>query len=151
MNIIEQNKEKIKGVLTGFDRLVINGYNRQLNNYRQFLFYLIQNNCQLKDFKPFAEEHTSSLCNHIDSLVKELNRPTHYVQSSKVNKDEIARNFYKQSPIDEGLVCCISSMEVCDTMTVKGNKQSQKLEVMRRPTKCKYYYLYMIVDDFGWM
>ena len=47
MNIIEQNNEKIKGQLSGFDRIIINGFNRQLNNYRQFLFYLIQNNSDL--------------------------------------------------------------------------------------------------------
>ena len=151
MNIIDKYNENIKGELTGFDRIIINGYNRQLNNKRQFLFYLIQNNCQLKDFKPFAEEHTKSLCNHIDKIVKDENRPTYYVQSSKVNKDEIARNLYKENPIDKGLVCAISTMEVCDTMTVKGNKKTQLLEIVRKSTKCKYYYLYMIDEDFGWM
>lgn len=77
--------------LSGFDRIIINGFSR-LNNNRQFLFYLIQNNCDLKDFKPFAEKHTKSLCTHIDNIVKEENRPMYYVQSPKVNKDEIARN-----------------------------------------------------------
>ena len=151
MNIIDKYEEKIKGQLSGFDRVIINGFNRQLNNYRQFLFYLIQCNCQLKDFKQFAEEHTKSLCDHINKIVSDENRPTYYVQSSKVNKDEIARNLYKDYPIDKGLVCAISTMEVCDTMTVKGNKKTQKLEVTRRPTKCKYYYLYMIDEEFGWM
>ena len=151
MNILEQNKDKIKGVLTGFDRIIINGFNRQLNNNRQFLFYLIQNNCKLKDFKDFAEEHTKSLCEHIDKIVSDENRPTYYIQSSKINKDEIARNLFNENPIDNGLVCAISTMEVCDTMTVKGNKKSQKLEITRRTTKCKYYYLYMIDETFGWM
>ena len=151
MNIIEKYNEKIKGQLSGFDRIIINGFSRQLNNKRQFLFYLIQNNCQLKDFKDFAEEHTKSLCNHIDKIVKDENRPTYYVQSPKVNKDEIARGLLQDNPIDKGLVCAISTMELCDTMTVKGNKETKKLEVTRRPTKCKYYYLYMIDDDFGWM
>ncbi len=151
MNIIEKFNEKIKGQLTGFDRIIINGFNRQLNNNRQFLFYLIQNNCQLKNFKQFAEEHTNTLCEHIDKIVNDENRPTYYIQSSKVNKDEIARNLYKEFPIDKGLVCAISTMEVCDTMTVKGNKKTKQLEITRRPTKCKYYYLYMIDEEFGWM
>ena len=116
MNIIEKYSEKIKGQLTGFDRIIINGFNRQLNNSRQFLFYLIQNNCQLKDFKQFAEEYTKTLCEHIDKIVSDEHRPTYYVQSSKFNKDEIARNLYKEYPIDKGLVCAISTMEVCDTM-----------------------------------
>ncbi len=151
MNILEQYKEKIKGVLTGFDRIVINGFNRQLNNNRQFLFYMIQNKCKLVNFNSFAEEHTKSLCEHIENIVKDENRPMKYIVSSKVSKEEIARNLYNESPVDSGLVCAISSMEVCDTMTVRGNKKTEKLEVTRRSTKCKYYYLYMIDDDFGWM
>lgn len=151
MNIIEKYEEKIKGQLSGFDRIIINGYQRQLNNSRQFLFYMIENNCKLVDFNKFAEEHTKSLCDYIDNLIETQNRPREYVMSSHVNKDEIARKLYAESPVDYGLVCAISSMEVCDTMTVKGNKQTQKLEVVRRKTKCKYYYLYMIDEDFGWM
>lgn len=151
MNIIDKYNDKIKGILTGFDRIIINGYSRQLNNCRQFLYYMIQNNCKLVDFNKFAGEHTNTLCTHIDEIVKKENRPTEFIMSSKVNKDEIARRLFNEYPIDEGLVCSISSMEVCDTMTVKGNKKSQKLEVTRRSTKCKYYYLYMIDKDFGWM
>ena len=151
MNIIEQNKEKIKGVLTGFDRIIINGHSRQLNNCNQFLFYMIQNDCKLVDFDKFAEEHTKSLCNHIDNIVKNEERPSYFINSSKVSKDEIARKLFADSPVEEGLVCCISALEVCDTMTVKGNKQTEKLEITRRSTKCKYYYLYMMDKDFGWM
>lgn len=151
MNIIEKYNEKIKGVLTGFDRIIINGHSRQLNNCRQFLYYMIQNNCNLVDFNKFAEEHTSFLCTHIEKIVKEQNRPIEFIMSSKVSKDEIARKIFNDNPIEEGLVCCISAMEVCDTMTVKGNKKTEKLEVTRRSTKCKYYYLYMIDKDFGWM
>lgn len=151
MNIIEKYNDKIKGILTGFDRIIINGYSRQLNNCRQFLFYMIQNDCKLVDFNTFAEEHTKSLCNHIDSLAKEQNRPTEFIMSSKVNKDEIARKLFNESPVQEGLVCSISAMEVCDTMTVKGDKKTKLLGVTRRPTKCKYYYLYMIDKYFGWM
>ena len=123
MNIIEKYSDKIKGILSGFDRIVINGYSRQLNNCRQFLYYMIQNDCNLVDFHKFAEEHTNSLCDHIETLVSLQNRPREFVMSSNVSKDEIARKLFQESPVEEGLVCCISSMEVCNTMTVKGNKK----------------------------
>lgn len=70
MNIIEKYSEKIRGILTGFDRIIINGYSRQLNNCHQFLYYLIQNNCNLVDFNKFAEEHTSSLILILKNLLK---------------------------------------------------------------------------------
>ena len=54
MNIIEQNKEKINGILETFDRMIINGYSLNLCNYRHFLYYLIQNDVKLVDFDKFA-------------------------------------------------------------------------------------------------
>ena len=66
MNIIEQNKEKINGILETFDRMIINGYLLNLCNYIHFLFYLIENNIKLVDFDKFALKETQDLCNHID-------------------------------------------------------------------------------------
>lgn len=89
MNIIEQNKEKINGILETFDRMIINGYLLNLCNYRHFLYYLIQNNIQLKDFDKFALEQTNELCNHIDNYINENNIQTIYLNSGKIDKNEI--------------------------------------------------------------
>ena len=71
MNIIKQNEGKINGVLEIFDRMIINGYLLNLCNYKQFLYYLIQNNIQVKNFNSFALEQTNSLCSHIEEYIKE--------------------------------------------------------------------------------
>lgn len=83
MNIIEQNKEKINGKFETFDRLIVNGYILQLNNFRQFLFYLIQNGIRLVDFDKFALGQTNSLCSHIESYIKD-NRI-----KFKINKNQV--------------------------------------------------------------
>ena len=89
MNIIEQNKEKINGVLETFDRMIINGYFLNLCNYRHFLYYLIQNDVKLVDFDKFALEQTNKLCNHIDNYINENNIQTIYLNSGKIDKNEI--------------------------------------------------------------
>ena len=55
MNILEQNKEKINGILETFDRMIVNGYILQLQRPIKFLYYLIQNDVKLVDFDKFAE------------------------------------------------------------------------------------------------
>ena len=50
-----------------------------------------------------------------------------------------------------GLITALSVVEICNTMTVKPNKQIQKLEVTQRPTKCKHYYFYYNDEEFGLM
>ncbi|MDE5553267.1 MAG: hypothetical protein K2I67_01825 [Malacoplasma sp.] len=151
MNIIEQNSEKINGVLETFDRMIINGYLLNLCNYRQFLYYLIQNNIKLKDFDKFALNQTESLCKNIESYVKDNNAEINYLNSGKINKDEFARNIFEKKEDKNGLITALSTVEICNTMTVKPNHETEKLEVTSRPTKCKYYYFYYNDAEFGWM
>ncbi len=151
MNILEQNKEKINGVLETFDRMIINGYLSNLCNYRQFLYYLIQNNIKLKDFDKFALEQTKSLVNNIETYVKNNNAEIAYLNSNKIDKDEFARNIYDKTPDKTGLIVALSTVELCNTMTVKPNHVTQQLEVTSRPTKCKHYYFYYNDKEFGWM
>ena len=151
MNIIEQNKEKINGILETFDRMIINGYLLNLCNYRHFLYYLIQNNIQLKDFDKFALEQTNELCNHIDNYINENNVQTIYLNSGKIDKNEIVMCELDKNPNKTGLISVLSAVEICNTMTVKPNHESQKLEVTSRPTKCKHYYFYYNDEEFGLM
>lgn len=151
MNILEQNKEKINGVLETFDRMIINGYSLNLCNYRHFLYYLIQNNIKLVDFDKFALNQTEKLCKHIDEYIKSNNCECIYLNSGKLDKDEIARNKFKEDINKTGLICALSAVEICNTMTVKPNHETKQLEVTSRPTKCKHYYFYYNDEEFGWM
>ena len=151
MNILEQNKEKINGKLETFDRMIINGYLLNLQSHRHFLYYLIQNNVKLKDFDKFASEQTEELCKHIDSYIKENNAENIYLNSGKIDKNEIVMNILQDNPNKKGLITTLSSVELCNTMTVKPNSETKKLDVTSRPTKCKHYYFYFNDEEFGLM
>ena len=151
MNILEQNKEKINGILETFDRMIINGYILQLCNYRQFLYYLIQNNVKLKDFDKFALSQTQCLCNHIEDYIKKNNCKTIYLKSGKIDKSEIVKNELDKNSEKLGMITALSTVEICNTMTVIPNKETQKLEVTSKPTKCKHYYFYYNDSEFGLM
>lgn len=151
MNIIQQNEGKINGILETFDRMIINGYLLNLCNYRQFLYYLIQNNIQLKEFNKFALAQTTLLCTHIEEYVKENNIELKYLSSGKISKNDIARDEFNKDINKVGLIAAFSVVEICNTMTVAPNHLTKKLEVTSRPTKCKHYYFYYNDEEFGWM
>lgn len=151
MNIIEQNKGKVNGILETFDRMIINGYLLNLCNYRHFLYYLIKNNIKLVDFDKFALKETETLCNHIDNYIKENGVKNIYLNSGKINKNEIVMNELEKNPNKIGLLSVLSAVEICNTMTVRPNHETQKLEVTSRPTKCKHYYFYYNDKEFGLM
>lgn len=151
MNIIQQNSEKINGILETFDRMIINGYILQLQSPRQFLFYLISNNIKLTDFAQFAETKTKSLCEHIEKFIKDNNAELQYLSCASTNKDELARAKFEKVPNKTGLIAAFSTVELCRTMTVAPNRSIKKLEVVSKSTKCKHYYLYFNDEEFGWM
>ncbi|HIS39175.1 MAG TPA: hypothetical protein IAB45_06690 [Candidatus Onthousia faecavium] len=121
------------------------------NNLAEQVYYLIQNNVKLKDFDKFASEQTEELCKHIDSYIEENNVETIYLNSGKTDKNEIVINIMKNNPNKKGLITTLSSIELCNTMTVKPNHETKKLEVTSRPTKCKHYYFYFNDEEFGLM
>lgn len=151
MNIIEQNNKKIKGKLETFDRVIINGYLRDLISTSGFGYYLNKNNVLLKDFKKFADSETQKLCTHIEEYIKNQDVDLTYLSSPKINKDEEANKIFKQNPNKVGLIAAFSTVELCKTTTVVKNHNAQKLEVAHRDTKCKFFYLYFNDEEFGWM
>lgn len=151
MDILNRFDGKINGVLETFDRVIINGYIQPLHNFRLFLYYLIQKDILLKDFDSFARQQTLTLCSHIDSYVQQNGCPLTYLSSGQTDKSSLARQVFLQDPHKEGLICAFSAVEPCKVITVKANRDSQKLEVTSRMAKCKHYYLYYNDPQFGWM
>lgn len=151
MNIIEQNKGKINGIFSTFDRMIINGYILPLQNPRLFQFYLIQNNIKFVDFKEFAEKQTTSLCNHIDNYIQENNVTLQYLKSGKEDKQALAKTALVESNNKVGLIAAFSAVELCRTSTIVANHETKKLEPTIKNTKCKHYYLYFNDEEFGLM
>lgn len=151
MNIIDWKQQKIKGVLSTFDRIIIKGYSLQLSNTKQMGYFLSHNNILSKDFGKYEEEVTKSLCANIESIASNNNRPYKFIYGNDEDKGTIARQLLEENPIQEGLVCILSDIEVCSTMNVIKNGKTKKIELKWGPRKCKYYYLYYLDKDFGWM
>lgn len=151
MNILEQNKEKINGIFSTFDRMIINGYIFPLQNPRLFQYYLIQNDVKFVDFREYAEQQTTLLCNHIENYIKERDVILTYLKSGKDNKQEIVQEILEKSNNKEGLIAAFSVVELCRTSTIQGNKETKKLEPTIKNTKCKHYYLYYNDTEFGLM
>ena len=125
MSIINHYSDKINGVLSSFDRIIINGYILSLQSPRQFLFYLISNSVKLVDFHSFAKAQTDSLCSHIDAYAKDCGVDITYLSLPKTNKDELARAVFDNAPSSTGLIAAFSSVELCRTMSVVSNHQSK--------------------------
>jgi hypothetical protein len=79
-----------------------------------------------------------------------LNRPSVYLNSAKTSKEQTAGRLLQEHPIDEGLICALSTVEYCQTL--QPIKQIDgKLALTTTNRKCKYYYLYFLDREYGFM
>ena len=81
-------------------------------------------------------------------------RPVEYLAGASTHRSgtsKEARAIAERDGVTEGLVCVLSVVEPCRSFAVAPNRQTRRLEVVRRPRKCLHYYLYLIDPEFGWM
>jgi len=131
--------------------MIIKGHIFQFYSPSGKKYFLSYNNVLLKDFGAYAQTITEQVCDHIEKYTASQNRPSIYLPSSKTSKEETALKAMKDSPIKEGLICSISTVELCSTLQPILNQADGKLELKNVNRKCKYYYLYFQDKVFGFM
>jgi hypothetical protein len=151
MKIIDKFQDKINGVLSGYDRMIIKGHLRQFFSPSGKMHFLSQENVLLKDFGEYAKITTDKIKEHVENIAQEHERPLIYLNSPKASKEHTAMDILKRYPVEEGLICILSTVELCKSVDVRKNKQTQKLELQNGWRKCLYYYFYYLDKEFGFM
>ena len=148
---IARHRDKITGTLSGFDRLVFRGTLRPINFVEGMWHYLHGNDVLLKDFKPHVEAVTERIKAASTAEAKRLGRPIRYLNSSEIDKAELARQMANDGSIEQGLVCVMSCVEPCRTYEIYRDAASKRLELRLCLRKCLFLYHYWIDPVFGWM
>jgi len=148
---LEKFDSLINGVLSGFDRIIIKGHLKQFYHNNNFYFFLNKENVQLKDFKQYVLKITDTLKTHVKQIIEKENCYHEYLETCKIKKEKIAERILKENADKEGLICVLSDVEPCYTLTVKNNENTHKLEKKSEFRKCLHYYFYFNDRDLGLM
>jgi hypothetical protein len=90
----------------------------------------------LKDFGGWAENLTSMVRQSCESCADQAGIEKHYLRSSGIDKEKLARQIAADRGIAEGSICMFSVVEPCISPMIKGNKASGKLELVMAQRKC---------------
>jgi hypothetical protein len=152
MKIFLQNfNNYLAGILHGFDRVILKGHIKHFYYNNNFYYFLSQENVKLKDYKNYVLKVTDDIKTHIKHLIEKEGCYTEYLSSLKTSKEKIAKGILKENPDKVGLLCVLSVVEPCYTLTVKYNKAIAKLEKKHEYRKCLHYYFYYNDRDLGLM
>ena len=96
---IQKYREKVIGVLNGFDRLVLKGTLRAISYVAGMGNFLCGMNVLLKDFSSYVEETTKLLREASVEEARRLSRPVTYLASSGPRKELIAKEIMRRDGI----------------------------------------------------
>jgi hypothetical protein len=148
---IHRHAQRITGILSGFDRLVLRGTLRQITYAAGMFLFLCYRRILLKDAGEFFQSSTELLREASLEAARRLRRPVIYIASSKTDKESTARRIAAKDGVREGLVCVLEAVEPCRSFEIFRNRDRKRLELVSRWRKCKFLYHYWIDPVFGFM
>lgn len=148
---VTRHHDRIVGILSGFDRMLFRGTLRSISYVQGMEIFLASRHVLHKDFGRFAEQVSDRIRAHAEALAARAGRPFIYVASSKVAKEDLAREIITRDRITEGLICVLSCVEPCQSFTIRRNRQTRHLDLVSQERKCLHLYFYYLDRDFGLM
>lgn len=108
-NFIAKYQDQLSGTLSGFDRLVFSGtlWKDRLTGMKGYLW---AHGLAAKDFGEHAEQISKRVKEASLAAVLAANRPVHYLNSGKDDKQQIALRIAAQDGIVEGPICALTAV-----------------------------------------
>jgi hypothetical protein len=148
---VQRHQSDIIGVLHGWDRLRLQGTLRSLYYQPVMERYLRQAGVMWKDFKSFATALTGRVRQSAVELGEKYQRPMIYLNSSRIRKEDEARQIEQRDGITSGLIAILSCVEPCHTWFMRGNRATKKLELKLEWGKCVHLYFYWMHQELGFL
>jgi len=142
----------VNGVLSGFDRIVFKGSILPLMHEAGVASFLRGKKIFNKDFKGWMTEQTERIVSHAEEFCQEeTGTPITAIRSSKLRKEELARDRQKELEIAEGLLGVWSATEACTTYKARFSRTQSFPQMSREWSKCKHLYFYFDDPSFGFL
>jgi len=150
MLLTERYKDKIKGVLSCFDRIVIHGNIPELCFDGGMTSYLYKNDIKIFDYPEWANSRREELREFAEQIAKENRLEIEFIRKlDSFRKDDRIAAIIESRGDHPGLVHIFSAMETCTSYKPWHDKATGKTFVKNDSGKCLHYYFYFIDPDFG--
>jgi hypothetical protein len=147
---IERHRDRVIGVLSGFDRMLFRGSLRSISYSNGMEAFLASQHVLLKDFGRFAEGLSERIKAHAHAIARQHGQEIQHLQSPKISKEDVARRIMQEKDIQQGLICVLSCVEPCQSFQF-GRHPDGKARLESATRKCLFLYFYFIDRQFGFM
>lgn len=148
------HQEQVVGKLVGFDRLIFKGHLTSFYPQGGMKAFLDRNGVLLKDFATWAKGLSDKVKAHAQAEADQAGRPYLYLAETHTksrgnSKEDLARKIMARDRVASGLICVLAAVEPCSSFDIFRNKETKRLEIVRRRRKCLHYYWYFVHPTLG--
>ncbi len=149
-NFIKRHKDKIEGMISCFDRIILTGTIEGLGYAQGITNYFYANNIRIFDFMEWAKPFTEEVRKNAENIAKENNLELEFISKIKnFKKKERIEEIINQRGDHPGLVHIFRAMETCSTYKPWHDKKSHKTFFKFDYGRCLHYYFYFIDPELG--
>jgi len=149
MSLIERYTDKIRGVISCYDRTIIQGILPGLCFAEGMTSYLYTHQIRIFDYLRFAEPLRDAIRTNAERLANENGFEIEFVRKTNIRKEDIITKVLERRGAHPGLVHILSTMEACPSYKPWHNKKTGKTFLKPDTGKCLHYYFYFIDQELG--
>src|SRR5271157_697237 len=147
--LVERYDERIAGVLSCYDRIVITGTVPGICHAKGMTSFFYANGIRIFDYPQFAATLRDRLRDNAAKVAKAAGVSIEHVTKSYLRKEDMVAKAIAQRGEHPGLAHVISAMEACGAYEPWHDKKTGKTFVRPDAGKCLHYYFYFIDEELG--
>lgn len=147
--LTDRYADKIRGVLSCYDRVVIQGTLPGVCYAQGMTSFLNMRNIRIFDYPRFAEPLRDELRENAEKIAADNGLGIEFVRKNGFRKEKAIKDILKERGHHPGHVAIISAMEACPTYKPWHDKKTHKTFLKPSQGKCLHYYFYFIDEHLG--
>jgi|GEM_PF-89620 hypothetical protein len=148
-DLVVKHKDKLKGVLSCYDRIVLTGNLYPLCFPQGATNFLYRRHVRIFDYVKFAEPLRDEIVTAIETLAKDNGLAIEWVTPETGRKEARIQAILQTRGQAPGIVHIFAAMERCRIYKPWHDKASHKTYLKTAKSQCKHYYIYFIDPDLG--
>ena len=150
MSLIERYADKIRGIISSYDRIIIQGILPGLCFAEGMISYLYTHQIRTFDYPRFAEPFRDAIRKNAERLANENGVEIEFIRKANIRKEDIIAKVLEHRGTHPGLVHILSTMEACPSYKPWHDKKTQKTFLKYDSGKCLHYYFYFMKNNPGY-
>jgi hypothetical protein len=148
-SLIDRHVEKIHGVLSCLDRVLVVGGLPDIAYPGAMEALLRKRNVRLFDYKQFVSEQREVIRANAQRIAGEQAIEITFMRRTSIRKEDVVQEVLNKRGSHPGLVCILSAMEKCASYEPWHDKKTHRTSLRYREGKCLHLYFYLIHEKLG--